>query len=323
MSLNDGLALIRRHLFQEALPLLAAEVRRKPDDPYAAYYLAFAFVGAKDPAPAVTLLSKVVEAHPEFIDAHNLLGLARIRTSDFAGATAEYQAVLNRQPNNPPALLGLGMIHYWRRETALADDLLDRALRADPAARDALVFKADLRFADGQITAAVDLMREARRLKAPSLPEVSELEIADRLMRYEAALQPLKRARSGLPFLPGWVMVVIGITLALTLLAGAGLPGAWFGLAHYQEGKHRLQAMDYSGCAGEMVQAVADAPSSPKAWAYEAYCYMLDQDLKAGLGAWSTALDLDPHITLDTRTEQLALLAKIVIAKRPPAVKAR
>ncbi len=323
MSLNDGLALIRRHLFQEALPLLAAEVKRKPDDPYAAYYLAFAFVGAKDPQPAVALLAKVIEAHPEFIDARNLLGLARIRSSDFAGATADYQVVLSRQPNNPPALLGLGMIHYWRRETALADDLLDRALRADPAARDALVFKADLRFADGHIATAVDLLREARRLKAPALPEVSDLEIADRLLRYEAALQPLKRARSGLPYLPGWVMVVIGITLALTVMAGAGVPGAWFGLAHYQDGKHRLQAMDYSGCAADMEHAVSDAPTSPKAWAYEAYCYLLDHDYKVGLEAWSTARDLDPNITLDTRADQLALLAKVVIANRPPAVKAQ
>ena len=49
MSINDGLALIRRHDFEGALPLLAAEVRKRPDDAYAAYYLAYAFVGAQDP----------------------------------------------------------------------------------------------------------------------------------------------------------------------------------------------------------------------------------------------------------------------------------
>ena len=61
MSINDGLALIRRHDFEGALPLLAAEVRKRPDDAYAAYYLAYAFVGAQDPQPAVTLLTKIVE----------------------------------------------------------------------------------------------------------------------------------------------------------------------------------------------------------------------------------------------------------------------
>ena len=49
MSINDGLALIRRHDFEGALPLLAAEVRKRPDDAYAAYYLAYAFVGAQAP----------------------------------------------------------------------------------------------------------------------------------------------------------------------------------------------------------------------------------------------------------------------------------
>src|ERR1700716_2706665 len=77
MSINDGLALIRRHDFEGALPLLAAEVRKRPDDAYAAYYLAYAFVGAQDPQPAVTLLAKIIEVHPDFTDARSLLGLAR------------------------------------------------------------------------------------------------------------------------------------------------------------------------------------------------------------------------------------------------------
>jgi tetratricopeptide (TPR) repeat protein len=164
MSLNDGLALIRRHRFEEALALLATEVRAHPEDPYASYYLAFAFLGAQDPQPAVRLLGKLVEAHPDFTDAATLLGLARIRTSDFAGAAAAYQAVLQRQPKNAAALLGLGMIHYWRRETDVAEDYLDRALREDPNARDAVVFKSDLRFAAGDVPSAVNLLRDARSL---------------------------------------------------------------------------------------------------------------------------------------------------------------
>src|SRR5713101_745499 len=179
MSINDGLALIRRHDFEGALPLLAAEVRKRPDDAYAAYYLAYAFVGAQDPQPAVTLLTTIIEVHPDVTDAHTLLGM--------------------------------GMIAYWKRETAMADDYLDRALRGDPGARDALVFKADLRFAAGDITGAVMLLRDAKRLRRPSLPEVSDAEIADRLLRYEAALQPLRKARSGLPDLPSWVLVVAGV----------------------------------------------------------------------------------------------------------------
>lgn len=323
MSINDGLALIRRHDFEGALPLLAAEVRKRPDDAYAAYYLAYAFVGAQDPQPAVTLLSKIVEVHPDFTDAWTLLGLARIRMSDFAGATEAYEGVLAREPKNPAALLGLGMIAFWKRETAAADDYLDRALRYDAGARDALVFKADLRYAAGDIPGAVMLLRDAKRMRRPSLPEVADADIADRLIRYEAALQPLKRARGGLPDMPGWVLCVLGVTLAVTFISVAGLPGAWMGTAHYQTGKARLVTMDYLGCAAEMEQAVENVPNSPKAWAYEAYCYFLDKDYKAGLSAWYTARSFDPNISLDTQSDQVALLAKVRVASAPPPVRAK
>ncbi|MDQ6710984.1 MAG: tetratricopeptide repeat protein [Candidatus Dormibacteraeota bacterium] len=323
MSLNDGLALIRRHDFEGALPLLAAEVRQRPDDAYAAYYLAYAFVGAQDPQPAATLLKRILAAHPDFSEARTLLGLAKLRTSDFAGASTEYDSVLARDPKNAAALLGLGMIYYWRRETAAAEDYLDRALRADPSARDAMVFKADLRFGSGDLNGAVALLENAKRMRRPGLAEVSDPELADRLIRYEAAREPLRRARGGLPPMPGWVLAVVGVTLALTLLAGAGLPGAWSGLTHYQAGKLRLLGNDYAGCASEMEHAVESAPNSPKAWAYEGYCYLLDHDNKAGLSAWYTARSYDPGITLDTRSDQLAMLAKVKVANLPPVVNAK
>ena len=191
-------------------------------------------------------------------------------------------------------------------------------MRGDPGARDALVFKADLRYAGGDITGAVMLLRDAKRLRRPSLPEVSDAEIADRLMRYEAALQPLRKARGGLPDLPGWVLCVVGITLGLAFMAAAGLPGAWNGMRHYQDGKARLVSLDYAGCAAEMEQAVEAVPNSPKVWAYEAFCYLLDNDGKAGLSAWYTARSLDPAITLDSQHDQLVLLAKVRVASQVP-----
>jgi tetratricopeptide (TPR) repeat protein len=323
MSINDGLALIRRHDFEGALPLLAAEVRKRPDDAYAAYYLAYAFVGAQDPQPAVTLLTKIVEAHPDFTDAQTLLGLARIRMSDFAGAQEAYEVVLAREPKNPQALLGLGMIAFWKRETAVADDYLDRALRYDPSARDALVFKADLRYAAGDVPGAVMLLRDAKRLRRPALPEVADADIADRLLRYETALQPLRRARGGLPDMPGWVLCVLGVTLALAFLASSGVLGAWSGVHHYDNGKARLVAVDYSGCAAEMEQAIEAVSNSPKAWAYEAFCYILDSDPRAGLSAWYTAKSFDPNVSLDDAADQKVFNARLKAALTPPKAAAK
>jgi hypothetical protein len=160
-------------------------------------------------------------------------------------------------------------------------------------------------------------------MRRPALAEISDLEITDRLTRYEAAREPIRRARGPFPVMPGWVLAVIGMTLALTLLAGAGLPGAFNGLTHYQAGKQRLLGNDYPGCAAEMEQAVESVPNSPKAWAYEGYCYLLDHDNRAGLSAWYTARSYDPGITLDTTQDQLALLAKVRAANLPPKVNAK
>jgi len=113
------------------------------------------------------------------------------------------------------------------------------------------------------------------------------------------------------------------VTLALTLMASAGVPGAWNGMRHYQDGKARLVTLDYAGCAAEMEQAVESVPNSPKVWAYEAYCFLLDKDTKAGLSAWYTARSYDPAITLDTPSDQLALLAKVRAANAAPKVTAK
>src|SRR5256884_5777919 len=113
------------------------------------------------------------------------------------------------------------------------------------------------------------LLRDAKRLRRRALPEVADAEIADRLLRYEAALQPIRRARGGLPDMPGWVLCVLGVTLALTLMASAGVPGAWNGMRHYQDGKARLVTLDYAGCAAEMEQAGESVAESPKGWADE------------------------------------------------------
>jgi tetratricopeptide (TPR) repeat protein len=318
MPNNQALALIRQHKFEDALPLLAADLKAHPQDVYTAYYLAYAFVGNNDPKPALALLTKILDAHPDLTDARVLLGLARIRGSEFPAATTAYQTVLDKDPQNPAALLGLGMIRYWSHEYPLAEDYLDRALRRNPEARDALIFKADIRFAEGDVAEAVNLIQEARRVRRPALPEISDVELNDRLARYQAELEPIRRARGALPPLPGWVMGVVAGSLLLTLLSLTAIPAEWQGLQAYRDGRARLTQGDYVGCAASMSSAISDVGESAKAWAYAAYCHLLAHDLKAGPEEWDTALSLEPGIQLDSKSDQVALLAKLRAAKVPP-----
>jgi hypothetical protein len=121
-----------------------------------------------------------------------------------------------------------------------------------------------------------------------------------------------------LPAFPAWVMAVIGVTLAMVVLSAAQLPATASAVSHYRSGQERLDASDYPGCADEMVAAVSAMPDSPKAWAYESYCYLLDHDNSAGLSAWATARSIDPTVTLDNRSDELAFEAKLTAAARPP-----
>ena len=321
MPNNQALALIRDHKFEDALPLLAADLKAHPQDPYTAYYLAYAFVGAKDPQPALALLTSLLQSYPDLADARVLLGLARIRCSDFPGATEAYQTVLNKDPQHPAALLGLGMIAYWSHEYPLAEDYLERALRRNPEARDALVFKADIRFSEGDLQEAINLLKEARRVRRPALPEVEDLELNERLLRYQGHLEPIRRAHAGLPPLPPWVMGVVAGSLLVTLLSIIGIPAEWQGLGAYRDGRARLAAGDYPGCAMSMTAAISNVADSSKAWAYAGYCHLLDRDLKAGLEEWNTAQALEPGVQLDSQRDQLALLAKVKAAAVPPGAR--
>src|ERR1700719_3323257 len=173
-------------------------------------------------------------------------GLARIRISDFVGATTEDETVLAREPKNAAALLGLGMIAYWKRETAVAEDYLDRALRGDPAARDALVFKADLRYAAGDVTGAVMLLRDAKRLRRPALPENAAGENADRVgprrLARHARLGPLRAGRDAGAQLDGGCRPPRGVEWH------AALPGRQGAARHAR--LFRLRVRDGTGGGG-------------------------------------------------------------------------
>jgi len=70
-----------------------------------------------------------------------------------------------------------------------------------------------------------------------------------------------------------------------------------------------------------MIAAIGSVPDSPKAWAYAGYCHLQDKEIKTGLEEWNTALSLEPGVQLDSRADQLALLAKVRAAGVQPSVR--
>jgi len=113
----------------------------------------------------------------------------------------------------------------------------------------------------------------------------------------------------------------VAASLVLRLFSVIGIPAVWQGLHAYRDGRARLAAGDYAGCASSMTSAIGSVPDSPKAWAYAGYCHLLDKEVKTGLEEWGTALSLEPDIQLDSRADELALLARVRAARAQPNVR--
>lgn len=133
--LGAGRADDARRSFEAALEAAPLEtvVRRN---------LAFALVAcaeerhrARDPGEAIRLLERATRLHPERIRYRALLGRRRLEGGDDvlrAAARADFELVLERDPDHLDALLHLGEIAYLARELDLAVARWRRALELRP-----------------------------------------------------------------------------------------------------------------------------------------------------------------------------------------------
>ncbi len=90
---------------------------------------------------AFTVLQRALDHQPDDLEGHLLLGEARLRLGQLGESIAEFEWVLDRDPDNIDALLLLARALEWDGRAMPARATLDRAMRAapdDPRARQAL-----------------------------------------------------------------------------------------------------------------------------------------------------------------------------------------
>lgn len=73
-----------------------------------------------------------VRAHPGEVKAHLDLGFAYQEAQKYAEAISEYDVVLQKEPDNPAALYCKGMIYFQLKDSAKAEELLWKVLKAHP-----------------------------------------------------------------------------------------------------------------------------------------------------------------------------------------------
>jgi len=105
---------------EQARALFEAHLKDQPDDPHAKIEYATLLLEAEDLDAAYTLLTDLIERHPDHAIAHHLRGDLHIKRDEPELAVASYKAARHHQPDRPGIDLGLALA---------ADQLGDQASR--------------------------------------------------------------------------------------------------------------------------------------------------------------------------------------------------
>jgi tetratricopeptide (TPR) repeat protein len=161
--------------FDEAITTLRDLLGRTPNDPDANYYMGLAYFRAERPRDARPYLERAAALSPTRPQAWKALGLALLKTSDFAPASLALgrTCALDAQDEDACYLFGRSLYIQGRYDEAV--EPFDKALRAAPAANQANVHRAAaVNYAElGKAEDAERHFRDAVRLHGSGQPDPS------------------------------------------------------------------------------------------------------------------------------------------------------
>ncbi len=126
-----GVLLLQQKRYDEAIQHLEAAVQQNPTAANQAA-LAQAYTMTRQPGKALPLLRAAVAAEPGSPDLRFRLATALLESGDYAGASREFLASLEKQPNNQEAWGGLGFALYRTENYQGAMKALDRSRQLGP-----------------------------------------------------------------------------------------------------------------------------------------------------------------------------------------------
>lgn len=101
--------------------------------PIAYYNRAEAYSASKQYTKAIHDLKMAVELNPDYVDAHNNLGIAYAETGDFDAAIAQYNQALAVRPGFADAYYNRAMAHIKKKDFAAAAGDFSDVISLDPA----------------------------------------------------------------------------------------------------------------------------------------------------------------------------------------------
>ncbi|NND99962.1 MAG: tetratricopeptide repeat protein [Pirellulaceae bacterium] len=81
---------------------------------------------------AIETYNEILRAHDDLIDVRHQVALIHDKRGDFAKAQVQYQAILERQPNDAKVLSDFGYSLYLQESFDAAEQQLNAAVQADP-----------------------------------------------------------------------------------------------------------------------------------------------------------------------------------------------
>jgi tetratricopeptide (TPR) repeat protein len=168
--------------WKEAIPYF--EARIKADSSWAPAYanLGIAYLQAGEAARGIQMLEHAVRLEgPEASQSQVLLAQALMSQAQWSRATAEFQAVLARQPENADAWRGLGYCLLSQERYNEAVDALGKAHTLSPGNVDGMNALAQAYGSNGQLGQAESLFRQVLAIDPGSKPARDGLEAIEKI----------------------------------------------------------------------------------------------------------------------------------------------
>lgn len=153
-----------------------------------------------DVAAAEALVAEVLKSNPRDVQALSVRADIDMARNDPKSAVADLRAVMRDQPNSIPVLRALAKAHFANGEAPQAEEVLRRAIDANPGDASVRLELVDLLSRTGRTDAALAAAEEASKAAATNAAVVEALFRVELLRRdYPAAAATAQRAKTQFP----------------------------------------------------------------------------------------------------------------------------
>lgn len=174
--------------YEDAIPLLEKAVHLAPGRPEFRDALGESYFKSDKIDKSIEAFQKVIETEPS-VRAYSFLGLSHTYLGRFDEAKHDFQNGLKLDPHNSFCLFQLGYIAKLQGDSAGAEAIFLRVLRANPDYPDALLELANLRIEGKRFSEAAELLRKYVKVNTTSSSGYYKLAMTEKNLHETAAAE--------------------------------------------------------------------------------------------------------------------------------------